>query len=110
MSATQRQQAPYEWEFRTRVRVASKTGDKYIEELSKVRGGLRGDAFVAVQEVGLDSLCEIVNGATLGIDTLIRHVREMIRLHRDTTVGIAQRRIVRSFEKESHGLLRATLF
>ena len=29
-----------------------KTGDQYIEAMSKVCDGLRGDAFVAAQEVG----------------------------------------------------------
>ena len=51
----------HEWEFRTRLRIASKTGDDYIEAMSKVYDGLRGDAFVAAQEVGFDSLCEIID-------------------------------------------------
>ena len=42
--------------------VAGKTGDQYIEAMSKVSDGLRGDAFVAAQEVGFDTLCEIVDG------------------------------------------------
>ena len=67
----------HEWEFRTRIRVAGKTGDQYIEAMSKVCDGLRGDAFVAAQEVGLDNLCEIVDGRPCGIDTLIEHMRGM---------------------------------
>ena len=36
--------------------------NKYIEAMSKVCGGLRGDAFVLAQEVDFDNLCEIVDG------------------------------------------------
>ena len=67
----------HDWEFRTRLRVAGKTGDQYIEAVSKVVDGQRGDAFVAAQEVGFDDLCEIVDGRQ-GIDTLIQHVRGMV--------------------------------
>ena len=66
------------WEFRTRILIACKTGDQYIEALSKVCDGLRGDAFVADQEVGFDNLCEIVDGMPQGIDTLIQHMRGMV--------------------------------
>ena len=53
-----------------------KFGDQYIEAMSKVCDGLRGDAFVAAQEVGFDNLCEIVDGRPRGIDTLIQpHAR-----------------------------------
>ena len=34
--------------------------------------------FVAPQGVGLDNLCEIVDGTPHGIDTLIRHMRDMV--------------------------------
>ena len=68
----------HEWEFRTRLRVVGKAGDQYIEALSKVVDGLRGDAFVAAQEVGFDNLCEIVDGRPRGIDTLIHHMRGMV--------------------------------
>ena len=47
----------HEWDFRTRLRIASKTGDQYIEAMSKVCDGLGGDALVAAQEVGIDNLC-----------------------------------------------------
>ena len=46
--------------------------------MSKVCDGLRGDAFVAAQEVGFDNLCEIVDGTPRGIDTLINHTRGMV--------------------------------
>ena len=39
----------HEWLFR----IAGKTGDQYIEAMSKVSDGLRGDVFVAAREVGL---------------------------------------------------------
>ena len=61
---------------RTRLRIDGNTGDQCIEAMSKVCGGLRGDAFVAAQEVGLDNLCEIVDGIPRGIGTLIQYVRE----------------------------------
>ena len=46
--------------------------------MSKVCDGPRGDAFAAAQEVGVDNLCETVDGTPHGIDTLIRHMREMV--------------------------------
>ena len=64
--------------IRARLRIAGKTGDQYIEAMSKVCDGLRGDAFVAAQEVGFDNLCEIVAGIPPGIDTLINHMRGMV--------------------------------
>ena len=70
-----RSRFPREWEFRTRLRIAGKTCDQYIEAMSKVFDGLRGDAFVAAQEVGFDNLCDIVDGIPRGIDTLIPHLR-----------------------------------
>ena len=54
-------------EFLTRLRIAGKTGDQYIEAMSKVCDGLRGDALVAAQEVGSDNLCEIIEGRPSGI-------------------------------------------
>ena len=65
----------YEWEFRTRLRVAGEIDDQYIEAMSKVWDGLRGDALVAAREVGFDNLCEIADGRPRGIDTLIHHTR-----------------------------------
>ena len=46
--------------------------------MSKVCDGLRGDAFVAAQEVGFDNLCEILDGRPCGIDTLTNHMRGMV--------------------------------
>ena len=68
----------HEWEFLTRLRFTGRTCDQFTEAMSKVCDGLRGDAFAAAQEVGLDNLCEIVDGTPHGIDTLIRHMREMV--------------------------------
>ena len=65
------------WEFRTRLRIAGKTGNQHIEAVSKVCDGLRDDAFVAAREVGLDNLREIIDRRSSGIDTLISHMREM---------------------------------
>ena len=68
----------HEGEFRSRLRLAGKSGDQYIEAMSKVCDGLRCDAFVAAQEVGFDNLCEIVDGRPRGLDTLIQHMRGMV--------------------------------
>ena len=68
----------HDWEFRTRLRVAGKTGDQYIEVVSKACDGVRGEAFVAAQEVGFDNLCEIVDGRPRGIDTLIQNMCGMV--------------------------------
>ena len=64
--------------LRTRLRIAGKIGDQHIEAMSKVCDGLRGDALVAVQEVGFDTLCEIVDGTLRSIDTLINHTRGVV--------------------------------
>ena len=45
--------------------------------MSKVCDGLRGDAFVAAQEVGSDHLREIIDGRQSGINKLINRMREM---------------------------------
>ena len=68
----------HEWEFRTRLRTACKSGDQFFEAMSKVCDGLHGDAFVAAQEVGFDNLCEMVGGRPRGVDTLIHHMRGMV--------------------------------
>ena len=43
----------HEWEFRTKLRSFGKRGDQYVTETSKIVDGLRGDAFVVAQDVGL---------------------------------------------------------
>jgi len=63
----------YEWEFRTKLRVAGKTGEHYVDAVSKIVDGLRGDAFVVAQEVGLESLHEHD-----GVETLTKKMREMV--------------------------------
>ena len=60
----------HERAFRTRLRIARKTGDQYIEAMAKVCDGLRGDAFVAAQEVGFENLRDIVDGRPFGIDNI----------------------------------------
>ena len=72
----------HEWECHTRLRIAGKTGHQKNEALSKVCDGVRGDAFVAAQEVGFDNLCEIVDGRSCGIDTPISNIcEEWFSLH-----------------------------
>ena len=75
----------HEWEFRTRLRVKGRTEDRYAEAVSKVIDGLRGDAFIVAQEVGLDSLwatgaidadTEVVEPT--GIETLIAAMKTTV--------------------------------
>ena len=70
----------HEWEFRTRLRIAGKTGDPYIDAMSKVCDGQRRDAFVAAQEVGFDNLCDFLERRPRGIDNLINHMRGKVFL------------------------------
>ena len=46
----------HEWDFRTQLRVRGKKEEFYSEAVSKVVDGLRGDAFIVAQEVGLEHL------------------------------------------------------
>ena len=48
----------YEWEFRTKLRCANKHGEHYTDAVSKLVDGIRGDAFVVAQEVGMEHLFE----------------------------------------------------
>ena len=68
----------HEWEFRTRLRIAGKSGVQHIEAMSKVCDGLRGDAFAAAQEVGFENQCEIIDGRPCGIDTVINQMRRTV--------------------------------
>ena len=84
----------HEWEFRTRLRVRGKKGDGYVTEASKIIDGLRGDAFVVAQEVGLDTLWQSGSEAVVaddedddfgpmiplqsGIDKLIDAMKKMV--------------------------------
>ena len=47
----------HEWEFKTKPRCAGESKN-YIEQVSKVVDGLRGNSFVVAQEVGLAKLYE----------------------------------------------------
>jgi hypothetical protein len=69
----------HEWEFRTRWRVANKTGDNYVEAVSKVVEGLRGEVFVVAHEVGLSELWQEATGnVPSGITTLISQMKETV--------------------------------
>jgi hypothetical protein len=63
----------HEWEFRTKLKTVGKSAAFLAEAISKVVDGLRGDAFVVAQEVGLNDLFDVG-----GIDELIRKMREMV--------------------------------
>ena len=75
VSTMETQHASTNGNFALDFAIAGKTGDQYKKAMFKVCDGLRGDAFVAAQEVGFDNLCEIVDGRPRGIDTLNRHMR-----------------------------------
>ena len=49
----------HEWEFRTKLAIMNETGDQYATAISKVVDGLRGDAFVIAQTVGLDAFKQL---------------------------------------------------
>ena len=85
----------HKWVFRTRLRIAGKTGDQYSEATSKVCDGQRGDAFVAAQEVGSHNLCEIVDGTPRGTDTLINHMRGMVFPCPDNTENVMNQYVSR---------------
>ena len=63
----------HEWEFRTRLRVSQKKLDAYVDAVNKVVEGLRGDAFIVAQEVGLETLWEEpTENVPAGIEHLIK--------------------------------------
>ena len=78
----------HEWEFRTRLRIAGRTGNGYLDAVAKVVEGLRGDAFIAAQEVGLTQLWQAppaepsdlpsFDVGTNGIELLISKMRTMV--------------------------------
>ena len=74
----------HEWEFRTKLRMQGKRGDSYIEAASKIVDGLRGDAFVTAQELGLSELwkepTEEQIPSTEGEDTVVTTVSGIDKL------------------------------
>ena len=56
----------HEWEFRTKLRSRGKRGDFYIDAVSRITEGLRGDAFIVAQEVGFEQLCHEGQAAVEG--------------------------------------------
>ena len=81
----------HEWEFRTKLRSHGKRGDHYITETSKIVDGLRGDAFVVAQDVGLKTLWQSGRSPDAeedeeddfglmqsGVDILIEAMRKMV--------------------------------
>ena len=63
----------YEWEFRTKSKVLGKKDKEYQDCVGKIIEGLRGDAFVVAQELGLRELSH-----DDGIDSLIKAMRAMV--------------------------------
>ncbi len=63
----------YEWEFRTRLSILGTKDDFGHDTVVKIVEGLRGDAFVVAQEVGLGELV-----ATDGIDQLVAAMRAIV--------------------------------
>ena len=55
----------HEWVFRTQLRAkaAGKEPEKYAEVMSRIIDGLRGEAFIAAKEVGLNRLWQPGGGA-----------------------------------------------
>ena len=105
----------HEWEFRTRLRSRGKRGDFYIDAVSRITEGLRGDAFIVAQEVGLENLWHEGRAAIegdletdaeermpSGIELLVDAMREHVFL---LTTHEA-RELFRQYKKQSGALSR----
>ena len=105
----------HEWEFRTKLRSRGKRGDFYIDAVSRITEGLRGDAFIVAQEVGLEQLwhegqaavegtfeTEAQDRVPSGIELLIDAMRE----HVFPLTTHEARELFRQYTKQSGALSR----
>ena len=88
----------HEWEFRTKLRMQGKKDNDYIEAASKVVDGLRGDAFVTAQELGLKELWKGPQEETVASEVDGEEEAEML----ETTVVSGIDKLVKA--------MRATVF
>ena len=69
----------HEWEFRTRLRLQGKNDQWYAQAMSAVVDGLRGEAFITAQELGLNALMqpadEFAEGLPSGLELLVKAMK-----------------------------------
>ncbi len=75
----------HEWEFRTRLRMKAAGNDErfYAEAMSKVVGGLRGEAFIIAKETGLENLWETGEGSRVLLRRRIQGTWKRLRRKRE---------------------------
>jgi hypothetical protein len=105
----------HEWEFRTKLRSRGKRGDHYVDAVSRITEGLRGDAFIVAQEVGLESLWQEEVAAVEGdletsvedrVPSGIERLVEAMREHVFPLTTHEARELFRQYTKQSGALSR----
>jgi hypothetical protein len=105
----------HEWEFRTRLRSRGKRGDFYVDAVSRITEGLRGDAFIVAQEVGLENLWHEGRAAVEGdlewnaeerIPSGIERLVDAMREHVFPLTTHEARELFRQYTKQSGALSR----
>jgi len=105
----------HEWEFRTRLRSRGKRGDFYVDAVSRITEGLRGDAFIVAQEVGLENLWHEGRAAVEGdlewnaeerIPSGIELLVDAMREHVFPLTTHEARELFRQYTKQSGALSR----
>ena len=105
----------HEWEFRTRLRSKGKRGDFYVDSVSRITEGLRGDAFIVAQEVGLENLWnegraavegDLENYAEERVPSGIELLVDAMREHVFPLTTHEARELFRQYTKQSGALSR----
>ena len=105
----------HEWEFRTRLRSKGKRGDNYVDAVSRITEGLRGDAFIVAQEVGLENLWhegraavegDLENYAEERVPSGIELLVDAMREHVFPLTTHEARELFRQYTKQSGALSR----
>ena len=69
----------HEWECRTRVKVEGRTDQQYLTAMTNVIQGLKGDAVLVAQEIGMDKLnAEGDSLVSSGLELLIREMKAAV--------------------------------
>ena len=69
----------HEWVFRTRMQVQGRTDQQYLTAMTNVIQGLKGDAVLVAQEIGLDKLnAEGDSLVNSGLELLIREMKAAV--------------------------------
>ena len=105
----------HEWEFRTSMRSMGKRGDAYVDAVSRIVEGLRGDAFIVAQELGKDALSDPGAEARPGtyeteaIEARPSGIEQLIEAMRDKVFPLTQheaRELFRQYTKPNGALAR----